>query len=199
MLPVKQTSTDWSEDGYSIVPTQGSAKSLLSMVYLQMAGWPLKQTDKYALAGAKAKEVIDNESTHGYGLVAQEELWAGETLWDEETVFGHPYNYPNGNYTMRTPKAGVPVEEGGWFCYYPEINFFLNFPEGKRKDATFQIDIWLPISADQAAAFPGVAFQTERSGDQWWLDVPWDNENTYRQHPYYAKQRLGGSRNATPN
>ncbi len=199
MLPVKQTSEDWSEDGYSVVPTQGSAKSLLSMVYLQMAGWPLKQTDKYALAAAKAKEVMDNESTHGYGLVDQEKLWDGETLWDKETVFGHPYNYPNGDYTMRTPKAGAPAEEGGWFCYYPTINFFNNFPEGKRKDVTFQTDIWLPISEDQAAAYPGIAFQTERSGDQWWLDVPWDNENTYRQHPYYAKQRLGASRNGSPS
>ena len=27
-----------------------------------MAGWPLKQTDKYALAASKAKEVIDNKS-----------------------------------------------------------------------------------------------------------------------------------------
>jgi len=193
MLPVKQTSDDWSEDGYSLVPTQGSAKSLLASVYLQMTGWPLKQTDKYALAAAKAKEVIDNESVYGYGLVAEDELWAGETLWDEETVFGHPYNYPTGDYTMRTPKAGAPIEEGGWGCYMAEINFFKNFPAGVRKDATFQTDIWVPSDESTQGAF-----YNERS-KSWWIDVPWDDSRTYKQHPYYAKQRFGASRNGSPS
>lgn len=38
----------------------GAIKSLLAKVYLTMAGYPLLQTDKYALASDKAKEVIDN-------------------------------------------------------------------------------------------------------------------------------------------
>ncbi|MGV8137226.1 MAG: RagB/SusD family nutrient uptake outer membrane protein [Mangrovibacterium sp.] len=192
MLPVHQTSADWSENGFSIVPARGAAKSLLASVYLQMTGWPLKQTDKYALAAAKAKEVIDNESTYGYGLVPQEELWAGETLWDRETVFGHPYNYPNGDYTMRTPKAGTPLEEGGWAVYMAEINFFKNFPEGPRKDATFQTNIWLPSDVSAEGAF-----YNQRSAS-WWIEVPWDDPRTYKQHPYYAKQRFGASRNASP-
>ncbi|SHJ08550.1 RagB/SusD family nutrient uptake outer membrane protein [Pseudozobellia thermophila] len=37
----------------------GAVKSLLAKVYLTMAGNPLNQTDKYALARDKAKEVID--------------------------------------------------------------------------------------------------------------------------------------------
>lgn len=192
MLPIRQTSADWSEEGFSIVPTKGAAKSLLASVYLQMTGWPLKQTDKYALAAAKAKEVIDQESTYGYGLVPQEDLWAGKTLWDRETVFGHPYNYPNGDYTMRTPKAATPLEEGGWAVYMAEINFFNSFPEGPRKDATFQTDIWLPADASTEGAF-----YNERSAS-WWIEVPWDDPRTYKQHPYYAKQRFGASRNASP-
>ncbi|MDD3064348.1 MAG: RagB/SusD family nutrient uptake outer membrane protein [Massilibacteroides sp.] len=193
MLPVHQTSEDWTENGYSIIPTQGTAKSLLASVYLQMTGWPLKQTDKYALAAAKAKEVIDNESTYGYGLVAQDELWAGETLWDAETVFGHPYNYPTGDYTMRTPKAGSPIEEGGWACYMAEINFFKKFPEGPRKDATFQTNIWLPVDVSEEGAF------YDKRSDSWWIEVPWDDSRTYKQHPYYAKQRFGSSRNGSPS
>ena len=43
----------------------GAVKSLLSKVYLTMAGFPLQETDKYALAAAKAKEVID---MNAYGL-----------------------------------------------------------------------------------------------------------------------------------
>ncbi|TDN38704.1 RagB/SusD family nutrient uptake outer membrane protein [Hymenobacter sp. UV11] len=39
--------------------SQGAVKSLLSSVYLTMAGYPLQQKDSYALAAAKAAEVID--------------------------------------------------------------------------------------------------------------------------------------------
>ena len=49
------------QSGVNVAPTKGSAKALLANVYLNMAGWPLKQTDKYALAAAKAKEVMDNK------------------------------------------------------------------------------------------------------------------------------------------
>lgn len=37
-------------------------KSVLSQVYLTMAGYPLNQTDKYALAAQKSKEVIESGS-----------------------------------------------------------------------------------------------------------------------------------------
>lgn len=189
MLPAKQTYADWAFNGFSIVPTQGSAKSLLASVYLQMTGWPLKQTDKYALAAAKAKEVIDNESVYGYGLVEQDELWSGATFWDQEMVFGWPYAYPHGDYTMRTPKAGAPIEESGWACYMAEINFFNKFPEGPRKDATFQTDIWVPVAAGTTGAFK------DSRSDSYFIDVPWDDTRTYKQHPYYAKQRFGSAYN----
>lgn len=41
--------------------TNGTVKSLLAKVYLTMAGSPLNQTDKYALAANKANEVIGND------------------------------------------------------------------------------------------------------------------------------------------
>jgi hypothetical protein len=50
-------------------PNKGSAKAFLADVYLTMAGWPLKQTDKYDLAAAKAKEVIDNKALYGFELL----------------------------------------------------------------------------------------------------------------------------------
>ena len=40
-------------------PTKGAAGSLLASVYLTMAGWPLKDASKYALARDAAKEVMD--------------------------------------------------------------------------------------------------------------------------------------------
>ena len=75
---------------------QGSAKSLLASVYLPMAGWPLKQTDKYALAAAKAKEVIDDEDLYGYALQENfSDLWSWANNYsNKEVVFG-VYYYKN--------------------------------------------------------------------------------------------------------
>ena len=39
--------------------SEGAAKSLLAKVYLTMAGYPLQQTEMYAQAASKAREVID--------------------------------------------------------------------------------------------------------------------------------------------
>jgi starch-binding outer membrane protein, SusD/RagB family len=39
--------------------SNGAVKALLAKVYLTMAGYPLQQTDKYALAKEKAREVMD--------------------------------------------------------------------------------------------------------------------------------------------
>jgi starch-binding outer membrane protein, SusD/RagB family len=74
-----------------------------------------------------------------------------------------------------------------------EINFYKSFPEGPRKNVTFQTDIWIP--ADKSVAS---AFYNTRSAS-WWIDVPWYDSRTYKQHPYYAKQRLGGSRGGSPS
>lgn len=49
--------------------TLGAVKTLLSSVYLTMAGYPLeKGATHYKLAADKAKEVIDNAATYGYSL-----------------------------------------------------------------------------------------------------------------------------------
>ncbi|MEL7159161.1 MAG: RagB/SusD family nutrient uptake outer membrane protein [Bacteroidota bacterium] len=40
--------------------TKGAAQALLGKVYLQMAGWPLKQQDKYALAASQFQEVMES-------------------------------------------------------------------------------------------------------------------------------------------
>jgi hypothetical protein len=168
MLPQTQKNP-YDRPGY--YATQGTAKSLLATVYLTMAGWPLKQTDKYALAAAKAKEVIDNEVVYNYQLKANfADLWTWASNYNnQEVVFGVYYykNLPdwtweNGN--MSSPFPERPVEEGGWCDYFAEITFFNNFPAGARKDATFQTVI-------------------NNNGTL----MNWDDPLTTMQHPYYKK------------
>ena len=49
--------------------TSGSASALLGRVYLTMAGSPLKQADKWAMAKDKFKFIIDNKARWGYDLM----------------------------------------------------------------------------------------------------------------------------------
>jgi hypothetical protein len=138
-----------NQNGVDIYPTKGSAKALLSSVYLTMAGWPLNQTDKYALAAAKAKEVIDNKATWGYELEDNyADIWKIGNKFNHEAVFGCYYNvlvsswnWENGN--MLGPNPFSPIEEGGWEDGFGELSFYERFPEGPRKDATYQEDIFV--------------------------------------------------------
>ncbi|MCK4855643.1 MAG: RagB/SusD family nutrient uptake outer membrane protein, partial [Bacteroidales bacterium] len=69
----------------------GSAKAVLAEVYLQMSGWPTNDASKYALAASKAKEVIDNEDTYGFGLMDNfADLWPNDSVnndGNKEEVF----------------------------------------------------------------------------------------------------------------
>jgi hypothetical protein len=130
------------QSGVNVAPTKGSAKALLANVYLTMAGYPLKQNDKYALAAAKAKEVIDKKATYNVDLVSNfANLWKKSSKYNNEAVFACYYNsaVPNtpwNQWNMMGPNASQPSDEGGWDDWFGEINFYLKFPPGARKDAT---------------------------------------------------------------
>ena len=132
------------QSGVNVAPTKGSAKALLANVYLTMAGWPLKQTDKYALAAAKAKEVIDKKTTYGVDLLPGfGDLWKKEFQYNNEAVFACYYNnnVPNtpwNQWNMMGPNSSQPGDEAGWDDWFGEITFYNNFPAGIRKDATYQ-------------------------------------------------------------
>lgn len=138
-----------NQNGVDIFPTVGSAKSLLASVYLTMAGWPLHQVDKYTLAASKAKEVIDNRTSWGYGLEANfADLWKIGNKYNHEAVFACYYNsltstfnFENGN--MMGPNPYAPIEESGWEDGFGEISFYNRFPSGPRKDATYQSQIFV--------------------------------------------------------
>ena len=126
---------------------KGAAKALMASVYLNMAGYPLKDASKYALAAQKAKEVIDNEANYGYSLLPDfADLWKAKNNINKETVFGCYYNHTAGDWSdggtwangnMNAPLAYFPGDFGGWDDAFAELTFFNEFPAGPRKDATF--------------------------------------------------------------
>ncbi|MET3876919.1 RagB/SusD family nutrient uptake outer membrane protein [Chitinophaga sp. OAE865] len=146
----------------------GTAKALLAEVYLTEAGYPLKDASKYALAAAKAKEVIDNKAMYGFDLVADfSTLWTGTTSSNNtpEDVFSLQFCNSCGNPSTLYGKSCMPGDEAGWDDYFCEVTFFNNFPAGKRKDATFH-----------------TVFTTSAG------NVNWQNGQT--KHPYYNKFRV---------
>ncbi|CAL1519341.1 RagB/SusD family nutrient uptake outer membrane protein [Chitinophaga sp. MM2321] len=146
----------------------GTAKSLLAEVYLTEGGYPMKDASKYALAAAKAKEVIDNKTKYGFNLVPDlATLWTGTSASNNtpEDVFTLQFCNSCGNPSTLYGKSCMPGDESGWDDYFAEITFFNNFPEGKRKDITFY-----------------TVFKTANG------DVNWQNGQT--QHPYYNKFRV---------
>lgn len=162
----------WTDGTYQGVrPSQGAAKTLLANVYLTMAGWPLKQEANYALAAAKAKEVIDSETDYGYQILPNvNDLWTWANNYsNKEVVFGCYFRNDIATWTWQNGNMGSPLpsradDEGGWTDYYAEITFFNNFPAGARKDATYQTKI-------------------SKNG----ILVNWDDATTNHKHPYFKK------------
>jgi len=132
-------------------PNKGSAQALLADVYLTMAGWPLKDESKYALAALTAKEVIDNHSAYGFEFVPTfTELFANDeaTNGTAEDIYVITAFNQSGSRNQMYGYREMPGELKGWDCSYAEINFFLNFPEGIRKDMTFATEYPLLDGSD---------------------------------------------------
>lgn len=147
-------------------PTKGAAKTLLAEVYINMAGWPLKDASKYALARDKAKEVMDMMQ---YSLEPNfSDLWrVANKLTNSEFIFSLNGLSTNAGAASHLHQGSRPGEEGGWNDIMSEARFFNVFPEGPRKDATFWTDF-----ADEA-------------------NTNWQDSNIGQ--PYIAKYRDAGA------
>jgi hypothetical protein len=112
------------------------AQALLADVYLASAGFPLKNTANYALAAAEAKNVIDNgpfelTPTMG-GVMGQQSTSLGDD-GNTEAVIALPAavgldGWGAGNYQAESILFGDK---------WVEVAFYNAFPEGTRKDFTF--------------------------------------------------------------
>lgn len=122
-------------------PNKGSAKAFLADVYMTEAGWPIKDASKYAMAASKAKEVIDNHQAYGFQILPTfAEVFENDTKKNAnaEAVFAIATN--TADWRVSNNVTGwycMPGEMGGWDAVFSEINFFKDFPEGPRKEATF--------------------------------------------------------------
>lgn len=117
-------------------PTKGAAGSLLASVYLTMAGWPLKDASKYALARDAAKEVMDLGK---YSLEPNYiDLWVvSKAKSSKEIIFALWGNSATSAAASHRHMSQRPGEEGGYQSYFSEARFFNAFPAGPRKNGSF--------------------------------------------------------------
>ena len=117
--------------------SMAAVKSLLSKVYLTMAGHPLNKTEHYADAAEKAKEVIDNGGLSLFNTYGEIFLESNENK--QEHIFSIQYA-PNvsANYESLSFLPAKNITKGGavgWQTNLPETNFYNSFESGdKRKN-----------------------------------------------------------------
>tara|TARA_R110002096_G_scaffold317854_2_gene512216 strand:- start:11965 stop:13503 length:1539 start_codon:yes stop_codon:yes gene_type:complete len=125
------------ESGLAFIDESGrvsiaAVKSLLSKVYLTMAGHPLNKTEHYADAAAKAKEVIDNGGLSLFNTYGEIFLESNENKG--EHIFSIQYA-PNvsANYESLSFLPSQNITAGGalgWQTNLPETNFYNSFETG---------------------------------------------------------------------
>jgi len=116
--------------------TKWQAQSLLANVYLTTAGFPLKNTGNYALAAAEAKEVIN------VGIYSLEAEFSG-VMGITDNNLGKDGNteaiisFPANNRLDGWDAGNFQAEAIAFGDKTVEFAFFDNYPEGKRKEFTF--------------------------------------------------------------
>ena len=116
--------------------TKGAAQALLGKVYLQMTGFPLNETDKYALAEIKLKEVIDGNT---YRILDEyPSVFALDNEQNEEMIFAIGFDGPGINQggglgTFYGPNGNV-INGGqsgnNWFVNWELAGTSAALPEG---------------------------------------------------------------------
>ena len=149
--------------------SKGAAKALLADFYLTWAGWPVKDNSKLSLAVDKAREVIGWDY---YVLMPIDQLWLLSGQNSMESVFSIQFS------EVESMENGWPAgtsfhESRGWSDMFPELQFFFDFPEGPRKEATFYTDI------PQRGVVGGKIVTLNPPTKPW--------QQSQRQHPMYKK------------
>lgn len=142
-LPTSYSQAPRNHDGVDAWVTKQATQATLSAVYMAMAGYPLnKGKEYYALAAAKAKEVIDNNGTYGfYNDPVWNHVYSMGHNYNKETLLGIDNNWNSGSWDHDSELTSCcrfeGLGDGGWGDVWGEIAFWKRYPEGPRKDAVY--------------------------------------------------------------
>lgn len=142
-LPTSYSQAPRNHDGVDAWVTKQATQATLTAVYMAMAGYPLnKGKEYYALAAAKAKEVIDNNGTYGfYNDPVWNHVYSMGHNYNKETILGIDNNWNSGSWDHDSELTSCcrfeGLGDGGWGDAWGEIAFWKRYPEGPRKDAVY--------------------------------------------------------------
>jgi len=143
-------------------PHRGTAKILLTEVYLSWAGYPVKDFSMYTFAAREAEEVIDSSGYFGFELMQDfANLWDKDHLYNSEIAFALYYmspsqtqetgllntTYGGRSYEYSNEQCFMTDPESPFLClvsFCAEVNFYNLFPSNYRKNLTFFSTIYVP-------------------------------------------------------
>lgn len=160
--------------------SSAAAKAVLADLYLSWGGWPLKDESKFEGAAEKAKEVID---FNYFELLPIDQLWLEDKGNSRESVFSVQFSQTEELHSAY-PSQFSFHESRGWSDFYPERQFYYDFPEGPRKEITFYSEI------PQRGYDPleGEIYDKEPATKHW--------TESQRNHPMYKKYNLSATHTA---
>jgi hypothetical protein len=118
----------------------GAIKALLAKVYETMAGYPLQQADKYALAKAKALEVISSNQFTFYSNYDQFRDPANDNQMENIFMAQFSSTYwssPMFNWTLPLFTA-VSAANAGTGALTPDLTFYKSFAPGDKRGQEYQ-------------------------------------------------------------
>jgi hypothetical protein len=192
-LPIRYTESPMAMGNVNVAPNKGAAQAVLSYVYLTMAGWPLnKGTEYYNLAAEKALEVINGAENGTYYYQLYDEFWKihskQENHQNKEAICAVYYSLAFGEGDDSEAARGVindtPDCAHGWVDTRAEVGYWVGFPDGPRKAATYPE--WTIDLNQEGKAF------------RWW-NLGWsETTQTFNDHdrtPYFGKSGFTNDNN----
>lgn len=141
ILPTDYSSSPRKVNGANAYITKQAAQCVLVAALMAEAGWPLNDTSKYTEAASVAKSVIDGVNNGQYEYILESDyanVYAPSHNYTNETVIGINHGHPGTNQEdLPMTQTNLFESLGGWGDTWPEIQFWKDFPEGARKDATY--------------------------------------------------------------
>lgn len=144
-LPAQYSGDRKAVNGANLYVSKQAVKSMLSAVYMSMAGYPLKKTEYYALAADEAKaalEIMDQTGANSL-LPDWQDVYNYGNNYSKECVLGIYYNPVTGSWGSDDSQfTSCHVLQyydkyQGWGDFLAERRFWKNYPDGPRKDAVF--------------------------------------------------------------
>ncbi|AWG23385.1 hypothetical protein FFWV33_18540 [Flavobacterium faecale] len=150
-------------------PNKGSVRAILARLYLDWAGFPVKDATKNTNAASSAKAVIDNQASFGFGMVTDlNSLWSEAGRNNTESVFTVEFCQPCGLQNAKYGMLGIPGDIFGWGETFAEVRFYEDFDKGAnytnfnsyRKNATYYETLPLDANGKPTAAAVGAPVKT---------------------------------------